>query len=264
MGRLRLQGHQQSGHRRRPFAPPRLPLLAEPDHLRVAAERRGVDEDDALGLLAALDVGVDAQLTEVDGDGLARARGVDGLLGVVDADVAPEVVERPGGHDGQGQVEVLGHPRGGGHGAVAAGDAQRPHPGLAGGVGEGLGQVGVLLETQHLGAAAGRSTSSSYGSTPALPERLFTITTRPSPSGRLGAPATGRAAASSMSRTGSQRRVASATPAPRAAPVATSLVQWTPTWTREYATVRASGTTHVAAFGLSIATAVANAAAEAA
>ena len=67
-----------------------------------------------------------------------------------------------------------------------------------------------------------------------------------------------------MSRTGSQRRVASATPAPSATPVATSLVQCTPTCTREYATVRASGTTHVAAFGLSIATAVANAAAEAA
>src|SRR3954470_19140728 len=99
---------------------------------------------------------------------------------------------------------------------------------------------------------------------PARPARVLTSTTSPSPSGSAGASATGRAAASSISRTGSQRRVASAAVAPSATPAATSLVQCTPTWIREYATVAASGTTQLAARGLSMATAVAKAAADAA
>jgi hypothetical protein len=65
-------------------------------------------------------------------------------------------------------------------------------------------------------------------------------------------------------RIGHQRCVARAIPLPSAAPATTSDAQWTPTCTREYATDAASGATARPSFGLSIATAVMNAAADAA
>ena len=75
---------------------------------------------------------------------------------------------------------------------------------------------------------------------------------------------TGRARASSVSRTGHHRRVRAAIPAPSAAPATTSELQCTPTCTREYATLAASGASARPSLGLSSPTAVANAAAEAA
>ncbi len=113
-------------------------------------------------------------------------------------------------------------------------------------------------------AAGQAAANSAPGCSPSFPERGLTRTTRPAPSGSAGARVRYLLSADSPTRSGHHRRVASAIPVPISIPAATSEGQWTPVCTREYATAAAIGATASPAAGDSIATAVANAAADAA
>ena len=105
--------------------------------------------------------------------------------------------------------------------------------------------------------------ASSVGSWPFTPELGLTSTSMSSPSTISGASASWAVRPGTSSCSGHQCRVARPTPVPMASPTPTSEGQWTPVWTREYATARARGATASPARGDSMATAVAKAAAEA-
>ena len=172
----------------------------------------------------------------------------------------------PVGHHDQRQPAPPGHGGRGGHRAVAARDAdgERRVPGALDGLVELLVEVAVRIGAHDDRLAAARASSSSVGSCSGSPERWLDTSTRPSPSGSSGTVSSGRARASSLL---AHRPPALGSPAPRRC-----RRRRPPPRRRSSARRRGSasrpprpraGRAASAVRGLSIATAVANAAADA-